>query len=317
MTGYLLKEGELKDNSESNLFSSISHSLFSGTHVTTYKYCFLKSLLDNLFSADENYFIPLESISSTFAGVYWNMINVYSIPQKARGDKNIEPFVETLVHSFVKKRPYLEGVRFESVNEEDKEAYIKSSYNEFIKYVVGAFYSDTDGLLYGFSKKAGELWLNEKSFSFLSDNKVLLDQVNYYEWLKMCEKILDSCKQRIGNLSTVLEDITKRADLTIFKNELNSFSKTETCFYCGKHLTSSAHLDHVISWSFIKKDQLWNLVFACPSCNESKNDKTPSKEFIEKLIQRNKDLGIESPDINKLVSIAYLNGVKSGWKPKK
>lgn len=309
--GYSLDKGELKDNKSKNLFSAISHSLFSGTHATTYKYCFFKSLLDNLFAADENYVIPLKAIGSTFAGVYWNMVNIYNIPQKPRGAKNIEPFVELLARDVIKKRPYLEGVRFESMKDEDRDYYTSRSYREFLKYVVGAFYSDTYGLIYGFSKKDGTLWLNEKSFSFLADNKVMLDQVNYYEWLKMCEVILDSCKRMIGNLSTVLEDITKRADLTIFKDELNSLSKTETCFYCGKKLTGAAHLDHVIPWSFIKKDQLWNFVFACPSCNESKNDKMPTKEFIDKLIKRNADLGIESPNIKQLASVAYLNGVKS------
>ena len=48
--GWYRKEGLLNDNSKQNLFPFLSQSLFSGKHTTTYKYCFLKSILDNLYS---------------------------------------------------------------------------------------------------------------------------------------------------------------------------------------------------------------------------------------------------------------------------
>lgn len=317
MAGFDIKEGELKDNSKVNLFSVVSHSLFAGSHTTTYKYCFFKSLLDNLFSCDDHYVLSLEAIGSTFASVYWNMINVYHIPQMPKVANKAEPYIQKLVNSLVAEHPYLNGIAFDAINDQDREKFLSLSYPKFAINVIGAFYGDTDGMIYGFSKAKKTLWLNEKSFSFLADNKNLLDQVNYYEWLKMCEAILDSNQKRIDNLSTVLECITKRADLSIFKDELNKLSATQSCFYCGKHLGKDAHLDHVIPWSFIKKDQLWNFVFACPSCNESKNDKMPAKEYLQRLVDRNQALGIQSPNVFDLARIANLNGVRGGWKPKK
>lgn len=47
--GHRLKEGELKDNSSADFFACLAHSLFEGKHSATYKFGFLKSLLDNLF----------------------------------------------------------------------------------------------------------------------------------------------------------------------------------------------------------------------------------------------------------------------------
>ena len=44
--GWYKGEGLLNDNENKNLFSYLSQSLFSGKHTTTYKYCFLKSILD-------------------------------------------------------------------------------------------------------------------------------------------------------------------------------------------------------------------------------------------------------------------------------
>lgn len=73
-SGWDLSSGELKDNQKIDLFEVIAKSLFHGVHNTTYKYCFFKSLLDNLFRVDENYSLPLKTIGETFATTYWNMI---------------------------------------------------------------------------------------------------------------------------------------------------------------------------------------------------------------------------------------------------
>lgn len=44
---------------------------------------------------------------------------------------------------------------------------------------------------------------------------------------------------------------------------------------------------HFIPWSFIKDDNLWNLVLACPTCNRRKNDKLPDEQYLDALVERN------------------------------
>lgn len=315
--GWYKKEGLLKQNSNENLLSCISQSLFSGKHTTTYKYCFLKSLLDNLYSFDDRYSIDLEIIGKTFVSIYWNMIVVYKIPQMNRYETGAKSIFEKTTEEIIKDRPYLVDVYYDSMKEEDRNEYNKKAIPEFKKNVIGAFYEDTKGMLFGFSKKDRKIWLNHKSFCFLNDNKMIIEQVNYYQWLKMVESILKSSKNSIKNLSTILECITKRNDLTNFKNELYKYGNYEKCFYCGRKLNKNAHLDHVIPWSFLKNDNLWNLVFSCSTCNESKSNSVPDNEYLERLEERNKICGIDSPDIKRIVDSAIKNGVKSGWKPKR
>ncbi len=84
----------------------------------------------------------------------------------------------------------MNGVPFESIKAEDRESFLREVEVVFARNVVGAFYEDTEGMLYGFSKKSKSLWLNEKSYRFLVENKEILDQVNYYGWLKEVELIL-------------------------------------------------------------------------------------------------------------------------------
>jgi hypothetical protein len=59
------------------------------------------------------------------------------------------------------------------------------------------------------------------------------------------------------------------------------------CFYCGG---DGAAVDHVVPWSYVLEDRLWNLVLCCATCNGRKSDQTPTDAFIEKLLSRNQRL---------------------------
>ncbi|HHX79527.1 MAG TPA: HNH endonuclease [Acholeplasmataceae bacterium] len=315
--GWDRKEGLLNNNAGKNLLSYISQSLFSGKHATTYKYCFLKSLLDNLYSFDNEYRISFKKIGQTFVEIYWNMIVVHQIPQMPNYSTGERTFFEKIIEEMIAEKPYLKGVHFYSIREEDKELYIKKAVPVFSNNVIGAFYEDSEGMIYGFSKKDKCLWLNACSYKFLSENKTIIEQANYYQWLKMIESILKSNGKSIDNLSTILECITQRSDLSSFKKELSLLGEEKTCFYCGKKLGKDLHLDHLAPWDFLKSDDLWNFVFSCSVCNISKSNRIPDELFVDKLIKRNEKLGIKSPNIKEVVDSAKMNGVKSGWKPKR
>lgn len=315
--GWTLDHGEIKLCNEEDFLPLISSSLFCGKHTTTYKYCFLKSLLENLYSVDDKYAISFNKIGETFSGVFWNMINVYGIPQMTSYCTGARSVYERIIFELVNKKPYLKGVHFDSINTADRNTYLKSVYPEFVKNVIGAFYDDTNGSIFGFSKKDKKLWFSNKSYEFLIRNRFIIEQVNYYEWLKMIESILKANNKTIPNLSTVLEDITKRNDLTSYKTELIKLGEEKVCFYCGRKLNNEYHLDHFIPWDYLKTDQLWNFVFSCPTCNASKNNKLASDEYISKIINRNTRLSIKFPDIKKIYESAEKNGFKKGWLPSK
>ena len=315
--GWYQKEGLLNDNSSKNLLSYISQSMFSGKHTTTYKYCFLKSILDNLYSVDENYSLDFNIIGETFVSIYWNMIVVYKIPQMSNYITGARSIFEKITEKMISEKPYLAGIHYESILEKDRKEFLKKAIPEFSKNVIGAFHEDTEGMIYGFSKKDNKLWFNEYSFNFLSDNKAIIEQVNYYQWLKMVDTILKNNKQSINNLSTILENITQRNDLSKYKRILEEYGETKTCFYCGKRIIKNMHLDHVIPWSFLKNDNLWNFVCSCPTCNSSKNNILPKDIYLDKLVLRNKKYSIDSPNIKSVANAAKLNGVRDGWEPKK
>lgn len=49
-------------------------------------------------------------------------------------------------------------------------------------------------------------------------------------------------------------------------------------------------VDHVIPWSFMYSDDIWNLVLTSRKFNSSKNNSIPTEEMIHKLEERNNDL---------------------------
>ena len=46
-------------------------------------------------------------------------------------------------------------------------------------------------------------------------------------------------------------------------------------------------IDHVIPWSYLYSDDIWNLVYVHKVCNSSKSNRIPSKSDIKELKERN------------------------------
>ena len=59
------------------------------------------------------------------------------------------------------------------------------------------------------------------------------------------------------------------------------------CFITGERIEDGdLSIDHVIPWSYIYSDDLWNLVFVSKSQNSSKGNRIPSEQMIEKLCEK-------------------------------
>ena len=55
----------------------------------------------------------------------------------------------------------------------------------------------------------------------------------------------------------------------------------------GKKISGTPSIDHVIPWSYMYSDDLWNLVYVLPNENSSKSNRLPNKKLIERLKARN------------------------------
>lgn len=80
-------------------------------------------------------------------------------------------------------------------------------------------------------------------------------------------------------------------------------------FYTGDELDmDDISVDHVIPWSFMYSDDIWNLVLTSKSHNSSKSNHIPSKEVFEQLNQRNKAL------IETIIFSSFLNFIEIKYR---
>ena len=290
--GFKDRKGEILQihHDDSMYMSDCIHFLNSLAKKTaTYKYAFFKAILDNLFNVNENLELEFICLSDSFSKMYWNLIAKYKLPQYQNGGK--VSLIEKTIYEIINDNHLLDEIDFDSLNENMQKQYLSSTRGVISINVVGALYSDLNCNIYGFDKSEKKIWFNKESYEFLTKYKTSLEKLNYYAWILWMENNLSIANKEEGNLASKLDNSTKRESLELYKNSLCGFGDRLECFYCGKPISlRGCHMDHFIPWSFVKDDQIWNLVFSCSFCNESKNNKIPSYDYLNKLISRNKEI---------------------------
>ncbi|MBQ9220460.1 HNH endonuclease [Succinivibrio sp.] len=330
--GWNLSEGSydprriLTEEDLNDIFSVLFSNQSKNT--TSYKFGFLKAILDNLYNVDINLSLSFTSIFAKFAESYWNLVLVHKLKQ-CRGASQGK--IYDILHEEWNNLPENNGrventnvIPFESLSAESQVKIISNVTKECSKYVVGATYADSKGNFYSFSKKSKTITFNPVVYQYLLRHKTMIEKVNYFEWAKFLHEVNESS----GN------DYLESLDYSTKRNNLDSYRKIlfeefeHRCFYCGAPLKDdrNTHVDHFIPWSFVKDDKLWNFVLACSKCNESKNNKLPPREKIDLIVNRNRilldrrasDSLIDSnvytdETIPYLYKVAAINGFNEVW----
>lgn len=289
MTGHDLDQGlyDPRQLNNDDIWRALS-TLFTtkSRNSTSYKYGFLKSILDNLYNVDENLVLTFDQLFGKFAEIYWNLVTKYHIEQMP--GKKVSA-VESVLLDFVDKQSIVPGVPFESLTDTQKTQLSVRVKNRCKHNVVGALYGDTGQVFYSFSKQGEWIRFNPQVYQYVCKRKTALEKLNYYEWAKYLEKI--NTQDATYDLLTKLDESAKRNNLGVYRQILFDEFESKECFYCGRPLRGDGvQVDHFIPWAFIKDDKLWNMVLACPSCNNKKRDKLPPDQYLLKLFERNKDI---------------------------
>lgn len=77
MAGYNLKEGqyEARSVSDDELWSAVSVVFTNKSkNDTSYKFGFLKSIIDNLYNVDSDLKLTFDQLFSKFGEIYWNLV---------------------------------------------------------------------------------------------------------------------------------------------------------------------------------------------------------------------------------------------------
>ena len=328
MAGWNLKCGLITEyNASEERLWSLFNFVFSDSSKkrNTYKFGLLKSLLDNVFNGEktnQGIFYSYEEIFARFAENYWNLVIKYDLRQMRSDGKSFLSKVEKILKAAVDENKILLSLEFSSIDEKKKSDIIKQVTKECKNCVIGALYDDFDGIIYSFDLKEKGIILNSCVHEFMLKYKMELEKLNYYSWAKFLEQVNDD-----NVLIRVIEKLElatpKRQDLSVYREILRREFEEDTCFYCRRKFKREIHVDHFIPWSFVKDDKIWNFVLSCPTCNERKNNRVPTKDYLIKIEDRNRKAqtlqnslvriefeGYSDDLITRMWSYAKLSGIK-------
>ena len=139
---------------------------------------------------------------------------------------------------------------------------------------------------YDYDDDAQTVTLRPEAFEFFKNNYLLLSKAVLVEWTKFLEPINKNLPMLTTKIEGLGEEQRRRQPLAEYRRLLSPCD--DHCFYCRARLEpGSVQVDHLIPWSYIFDDSVWNLVLACQSCNCKKSNSLPQEEFRDALVTRN------------------------------
>lgn len=192
MAGFDLKDGiyEEREVSEDELWSAITYVFTSKSkNDTSYKFGFLRSILDNFNNLDKDLMLTFDQLFTRFAELYWDLILGHNIRQKVATSDNRKSAIERVLLE-ARDRYVVDNVgAFGSLPAKVRNEVAHQVKAKCKIYVVGALFEDTKHLFYSFSKKGEWIKLNPRMYRFILERREEIEKLNNYEWAHFLAKI--------------------------------------------------------------------------------------------------------------------------------
>ena len=321
--------------------NDLSSLIINCNFDNTYKMAWAKSIVEliselNLEEIEEEseFEIDFGDIAKKCVQYYWNQSAYFDLFQGSNIKKQPEILTHTknLIEAYYtdkgdrKAQNFIKVVPFK--NEE-----LNYQYQILLKQTVRVLKQDVcwrfknlNGKtmeVYRLDKTNGKIFFDKEQAKAIKENSLLLLQLINYRWTQMLETFNVSpkiaMKVRVTNDNLEI----KRANLKKYRTYLDLEFKDGDirCFYCGGIIPESEiSLDHVIPWSYMYSDDLWNLVYCHKSENSMKQATLVDEEIILKVEERNKNLlrlleenGIDDKNVQELKLSLEKSWLKQFW----
>ena len=274
------------------------------SYSNTYKMAWSKGIVElsnKYFNSDKEYVnISLFEIAEKMFKYYWDQTIFFNLFQSApnqppvilREVKRIIGLYKDYIKEF--KPIVFERVKDKIINIMNEE-YLKSIKEcvKNIKVNVMPFFLNLNSIQYNFyeiDNKNNQIIIKTSFIKELYNNQEDLYDLINYRWSMMLENY-NSCPRIAKKVRIMDEQIIERKPLNIFDKFLDLENDNHKCFICGNKIEDEdLSRDHVIPWSYMYSDDLWNIVYVHKGCNSSKSNITPSLENINNLKERNNKL---------------------------
>ena len=289
-------------------------------NVTTYKPAWGKAIIECVRSGDylqESGYrrIAFYSLAKPILKYYWNQTYFFNLSQESNHKK--ETSIVQRVRALIQTYQKIQSERGEVAYPE----WFTKAETELKRYAPKALEQCLEGIaldlthdvswrfkrvngaelnIYEYREKQAEraIRLTNDQCDLLYAYADLLTPILDYRWSQLLEKYNHApkiCfKVQDASLMEIKRDSQKVAGIRKFL--VSCCDGPVTDFYSKQILADKdITADHVIPWSFIYSDDIWNLVLTSRSINSSKNNAKPSFDTIKKLNIRNRELASVLP----------------------
>lgn len=269
----------------------------------TYKLAWSKGILecieeDIIYEKDERIYIKHKDIVIKMLKYYWNQTFFFNLKQGPNEKAKPEMYQVTnqLIEAY--KDTYSTSIPkwFNIASPKlQKLAIYDRSINRLItiaNYDVSYRFLNWKGNpvnLYDLDKKGKTVSFDLYQIEELRDNSKMLKLLLTYKWAQLLEQY-NTSPRIVSKVESSSKATIRRGNLSKFKKLLmKQYPDGKILdFYTGEILEENdITVDHVIPWSFLHSDDLWNLVLTSRSNNSSKSNRVIGEEFIRKLKTRN------------------------------
>jgi len=298
------------------------HIISQSKRDNTYKLAFARFLLEYAESETETK-VNFKKIAKYFLKYYWPQISSSklfqsSIDSQSVDEKRKPKIVQILNSEF--PEPYYPHT-FEQISKKQPEKIentIKKIEKECFSIVTFAFQrikegdsdSDVAPMFFDYKIKGRKpsrpdqvyvdfdygIILNPYTIDFLKRFNGLLKKAVILEWAKFLEPLNIGYPQIIKSIEFEFEPRNLQKERKLLEKIQNS------CFYCDKILDKDEiNVEHIIPYSYLKHNKMWNLTLACQPCNCKKLGSLPKPKtlWMKKIHDRNTQFREEILELDK------------------
>jgi 5-methylcytosine-specific restriction endonuclease McrA len=278
----------------------LTYVIQNGEMENTYKMAWIRSIVETCVLDPNVQEIQFDHLSKLIFGYYWNQTIYFDLEQSPNPLKR--PVIYQIVKEEISEYRHKNGKQPVWFSGAENSVSIPVSKISTIlsKDVCWRFpkVGKENFDLYDLDIKSRTIILHRTDLIREYAN-VLFDVINY-RWTQKLEEFNHSPRISQKVRGTDRENI-RRKSLAKFRKYLDLENPDHVCFHTGRKIKyENLSIDHVLPWSYLFSDNLWNLVYVDKSFNSSKGNIIPKEETIEKLENRNihllKSMEIEFPN---------------------
>jgi len=280
----------------------LTNIISNGSMENTYKMSWIRSIVETCEKQPKKT-IHFDELSPLIFKYYWNQSIFFNLQQGPNLNKKpkIQQLVEEKIKEYRTKNETQNPITFIEV--EDKVKIPVKQISTVLKQDVCKRFLILDKKVFNTYKYDLEKrTINILKPELINEYSDILYQLINYRWTQKLEDTDGSPRISKKVRGVDRENTPKRKTLKPFHEFLDVENPSKRCFITGDTIPKDElSVDHVIPWSYMYSNDLWNLVYVHSSRNSSKNNRLPHEDMINRLETRNK----------KLLKLLRGNSVKS------